>query len=707
MKKRFNIKTKFGRKSILFATVSILLMVLLTISGTSSWIEDVSQVEFKSNDDSQQTPVHIGSKVLKSDAVMKSNPTGTTEVNLEHYFNKSGDMHLSPCYGDGENFYFPVDQQSVSNSVSYRTGTKDDANVNYLSATFRIQSEGAATAYWFEKSGNDHDTPYVTFKDRDNVTATNPETGEPTNYGTVSGLDQYLRISVTIDGATNVYALNSNGQYNTVSGGNTLSTVTGRRIDQYTYYTEAFNDNSPEQYYKNTANVNNKPNQGAGYNLNGNTLFTVNKLDSSNANTIKTVTVKLWLEYNNSGVSAADLASVNLNFVSSHAKTRRIYVKDATVWQDNYAQPKWLSHNGSSDNTAGLFWVLKDDSSVHYKLNRVSSSSDYYYVDVPAVYNNAAFKLSRRSSTTWNGSSEWDKWETTFPNTFHSETYTVYSTDFATWEPASNVHVVYFTDSAFFGSNHVYDYMWDSASVINNNDINAKVVKNANWPGVKMNAKMKTKTASQSLDTYAFFYNADYDRIIFNDGDLVTGQNQEYQTQDLWLTDSQGNPLNLVNGTFDMTTLTWFHTNPTNTSTWSSRMPTYSTAYIDGNFSTNNAWKKTRFAYGGEYVNTTGNAFKDTSANNMLCKVYIKSELSASNAGDYQFVIHYNGNTYKTWADNGHLNLYAGGSVEMYPEGGNNNSHVICKGLDKGVYRFYLKPIANNGIQVYLVAGEN
>ena len=135
-------KVRFN-KALLLGAVSLLLVAMMAVTSTVSWIEDVSQVEFSSTD-GQETPLHIGSKILLSDAtMMDSNDT----VDLNKYFNKSGDMHLSPCFGDGQNFYFPV-----QNGTGYRIGTKDDANVNYLSVTFRVISEGAATAYWFKKN---------------------------------------------------------------------------------------------------------------------------------------------------------------------------------------------------------------------------------------------------------------------------------------------------------------------------------------------------------------------------------------------------------------------------------------------------------------------------------------------------------------------------------------------------------------------------
>lgn len=671
------------RKNLMLIAVSLLLVVFTAVSSTISWIEDVSQVEF-SSDDGQQTPLHIGSKILYSDAVMK-NMTATS-VNLNEYFNKSGDIHFSPCFSDGENFYFPVEKGS-----GYRVGTKDDANVNYLSITFRVRSEGAATAYWFEKTGT---TAYATFKDGSSA---------------ATGLENNLRCSITVDGATNVYAVGGK-TYRTIEN-NAVSAKTGRSIDEYSYYNEAFNNTNPEEYYKNTANITNKPNQGAGNNLNGNTLFTVNQYDEQNkANTVKTVTLKIWLEGNADGeapVSGIDLSNINLNIVSGWEKTRRIYVKDSTIHQEKRTQGKWLSHNGTNDNVAGLFWAIKDkENDLHWgPMTRVNDTSQFYYVDIPAVYNNVPAVLSRRSGKTWD-STLWDSWDTIFPNTFHSETFTVYSKEFGTWENADNVHCVYYVNSAFF--DNVYDYMWDSNSV-HGSGINDKVVKNADWPGLKMTTKLYKKTNSQSLDTYAFFYNSDYDRIIFNDGDLVTGKNQEYQTQDLWLTDSTGTPLNLVGGTFDMATLTWFHTNPSKTD-WNTKMPTYSDAntYLYGNFSTNDAWKKTRFAYDGEYDGTSGNAFNNSSSTHMLCKIYCKA------GNDYEFKLCYNGNWYGAYKDGDkrvtpNSDYYIDGTLIPNNYGLTNDSNhqenFIMKGVNAGdIIRVYLD---TNEMKLYFAKGEN
>ena len=808
VKKSFSFKKSIGRKNLILSAVSLLLVVLLSVTATASWIEEVSQVEFSSTE-GQETPLHVGSKVLNSDAVMKDNPTIDT-VALSDYFYESGDMHLSPCYGDGDNFYFPLE----GGGSGYRVGTKDDANTNYLSATFHIRSEGANTAYWFEKSVvNNNELPFITFK----------------NGNTAS--TQFLRCSVTIDGATNVYALNSTGQYITrINGSN--QTVTGKRIDEYTYYGETFYEgtitaeagHNPEGYYKNSVNVNNKPNQGAGNNLNGNTLFNVNKYDSHNRTGVKTVTVKIWLEYNSSSPNnaAVNVASVNMNFVSSWAKTRRIYVKDCTVHEEGYDCERWLPTYYSK-----LYFAVKNDlTNRHWELTRIGNSDYYYTDDIPAVYNNTEAVFFRCSNSGWNNGNKeysangvtvncWNYWETTFPDTFHSEVYSVFSSKYATWD-GEDVSAVYFVNSGNFGEQKAY--MWDSSSVYDTG-VNAKVVKNADWPGVDMtqlkensakgwpfpistsqnnsancklstgsdggyftfifskdsndnyfllvrfygnnqpsfvtygdssfyvvggfnswatnaNSRMKklsdtsyvctiNMSANQTYDfkirngstyysnsgtidlsndtdnnnfgLYTFHYSSDYDYAVFSDG-VADGENKEYQTQDLMVKNRNNPSEDWSNKTFDMATLTWFDATPNN----KANLPYYSSnnTYLDGNFSTGGRWNQTRFAYGGQYAPLTKYGFGGTSESHMMCKRYIKG------AGDYQFVVHYNGTTYKPHKD--YCNLYKDGYIDLYPQdNGDHNGNAYAKDLVKGqIYRFYLDP-QNGYLRLYLYQGEN
>lgn len=699
MKKFVKLKNKFGRKTLIAGAVSLLLIGQLAIGNTISWIEDVSQVKFSTQNDAQQTPVNISGMNWKSDAIMKKGE-GLQSVNLGEYFNKSGDMHLSPCYSDGENFYFPV-QQSVGKTVAFRAGTKDDANVNYLSATFRIQSAGANTAYWFEKSGEDHGTNFVTFKDQNVVTATDPQTFMPSEYKTAedaTALSQYLRFSVTVDGATIVYALNSSGEYYTLNAAGTAGELqtNGRSVEKYTYYQETLNDSAPEESYKDDNNKD-KPNQGAGENLNGNTLFTVNKYDSSNKNTAKTVTVKIWLEYDpDHSTSDANLAAINMNLVSSWAKERRIYVKDATEKQIGYQAAKWLTSSVNVSDTSvtpTLRWALKDNPSKNWLLEKIDGT-DYYFVDVPAVYNNEDVVLFRSANFTSNSYNQtkygttnyyyWDKWETKFPDTFHSEIFTVCTNDFGTWEVSPSK--VYFLNSCNFETPRAY--MWDVNFGFKNG-----IVENAAWPGVTLT---KLKEEVSGSDYYTFYYNADYSNIIFSNG-LAHDGNWEHQSEDIT------SVRNVQGQTFDMTSLMWYSATPGS----HSNLPTYadsSTTYIDTSLATghNDYWTHLNLCYGGKpSYSGDKTKFDGTNDNNLLCRFYSKYGASGSNS--LQLVLHVNGKTYKGYENHDTLDASSNTpTLELYEENENNKKNLyITNVADHAIYSIYVTK-TNSGYNVTL-----
>ncbi len=664
----FGFMKRSTRKNLMLIAVSLLLVVFTAVSSTISWIEDVSQVEF-SSDDGQQTPLHIGSKILYSDAVMK-NMTATS-VNLNEYFNKSGDIHFSPCFSDGENFYFPVEKGS-----GYRVGTKDDANVNYLSITFRVRSEGAATAYWFEKTGT---TAYATFKDGSSA---------------ATGLENNLRCSITVDGATNVYAVGGK-TYRTIEN-NAVAAKTGRNIDEYSYYTEQFNDDGSS----NTNTNSGFPNQGGGNNLNGNTLFTVNKYDEQNkASTVKTVTLKVWLEGNADGtapVSSIDLSNINLNIVSGWEKKRRIYVKDETVDEiDNGSATgvHWLT----TQNNPTLHWAINgSESTLHWAKKGNITNAQTQYFDIPAVYNNAGATLYRCKSTGWNtGNSHtpvnyWDCYPTTFPNTFHSETYTVYTKVFGSWDSVARyvefINSCQFNNSPYNGQNQFtqpYAYMWDNSTDTGAAD---RVVQNASWPGVKMTKLNKQK---DGLDVYAFYYSSIFDRIIFNDN--YSPSSAAYQTHNLNLDQAKASPQYYVGKVYDMATLKWY--NDFNS------LPTYSNYSVYSELF--NSSDENRYTVSRMVVNPSN-------SNEVYCRVYVRYQSTGDNF--YRFKIIKNDQT--EWWGWGHdntsneyweINGQMSGDNQPTLENGNNSNDLRLKAtntnsnyykdangtLHPGIYGFY------------------
>lgn len=653
MKKNKKSGKMISTRKMVICVTALLLVFLVALGSTVSWIEEVSEVDFN-NTSGQQTPAKIGDRILKSDVISRQRVTNPTDpgpqetdeistVNLNEFFNESGDMHLSPCYGDGENFYFPIN----GSNNTFRTGTKDDANVNYLSTTFRVRSLGANTVYWFTKTiVEGRALPYVTFKN-----GSSPDTS----------LVKYIRCSVTIDGATNVYTLDDTGTdktYRTVVN-NTVTDKTGRNLEEYCYYDEAHNDTNPVGYYKNSVNKTNKPNQGQGDNLNGNTLFTVNEYDNTAA-TLKTVTVKIWLECPTSGttpntVSGVDVASVNLDFVSAWAKTRRIYLHDVTVNEydeginnTHQTTEHWLT----KDPLAKLYWAIKDDNeTTGYKmiseLTRVKDSNDndtdWYYIDLPAVYNNRECALFRCNSQ-WNGGNShegesvkyWDKWATTFPNTFHSEIFSVYSHKFGTWDQGT-INQITVIDSCKFAENDLKpkSYLWDSSTEYGTGT-DDKVVMNANWPGEEMTRMAatvgkNTSGGNMNLPTYKTFYTSRFDKGVFNDGAYdknVNGGRNQLQTQDVWFLNGS---TSYVKTYFDMATLHWYSTSDL-------AQVRYTDTILVNNFNTNgNTWSNIRMIY---YTDAYTGDKQGTNDHWYMCKAFIKSP------GWYNFMIYHSGHYY-------------------------------------------------------------
>ena len=698
MKRKIHIKKIISKKSVILATVSLILAMMTAISVTTSWIEDVSQVEF-SSENGQQTPLHISGSLLESDIITQSltGNSANNKIMLSEYFNKSGDIHLSPCFGDGDNFYFPKE-----GGEGYRTGTKDDANVNYLSVTFRVRSIGAGAAYWFEQSVVDSVLQdYVTFKD---------------GSSTVADFSKYLRCSITVDGATNVYSMgykdsNNNNQlvtqdkYNTIaestSGGNTTYTITekdGRSVEEYAYYDEAFNSNIPD------ASLNSgKPNQGGGDNLDGNTLFTVNAYDEQKkAATVKTVTFKLWLEcpyttVNNTKtpltVSGVDIANINLNLVSTWAKTRWIYVKDCTVdeyddgWDDNddHTGTNWLSKG-----SAKLYWALKSDLSKRWQLTRVSSTSQYYYITIPDIYSNEEVVLLRTSSNgldshtnntlvyTHNGKTVyyWDKWETSFPNSYHSEIFSVYSHKFGTWKPNEKVRQIYFVNSAGVEQEYMdspTSYMWDHNTEYGTGK-DDKVVMNKAWPGEQMT---RMATGVNGKQRYTFFYISDFDRAVFSDGRGGANDAKGYQTQNL-------TPNNHVGDYFEMSALKWYSGDTSEAQNYTT--VNYTNNYLCSSINQNgNDWAHTNFLYGG-YLKDWNNQY--TNNQSEVCRMYVKPQ-GTSSTGSFEFTVKL-GNKY--YGNNG-VNIPSDGTRWDLGE----NESALRVTLDaNSIYDFYLTFDSNN-----------
>lgn len=443
---------KSNKKTLVLSVVAFVLILMSLVSFTYSWIDDIKLVEFQNDNLAQNgaplktgtdinatvnitkedNTIDLGKILTNSDLMFQYEKEGNQYVPKDYndkveeatrhikfdtnsggtkkdpqwndddkkginskkgYFYESGGMHLSPCYSDGETFYFQRQGQT-----GYREGNKDDENVNYISFTAKVSSPDATTDFWFDSM------PTIQGKNAG---------------GSTVDVSNYARYAIIVDGECHVYS--GNGTANTCNSALTGTTdVTGvRKTANYTY-----GDSS---------------NKTAERGDNSNTLFTVQKGSTVN------MTVKIWLEGGvNTAVTAAD---INLNIVSSWANTRKIWIDDKTTggkgesWlkkdsaklyvtfpellKDINSDPaQWW--NKAANREKGLIKELTKD-----------TSSGKYYVEVPLVYNNEKMILYRCNSVNFNddaGTTQrseynvycWNWWQTNTPNTYVDETYTLY-----------------------------------------------------------------------------------------------------------------------------------------------------------------------------------------------------------------------------------------------------------------------------------------
>ena len=413
MKKRFNLKNLIGKKNLLLTLVALILVMLMVVGVSYSWIEQISNVEMTLG--GKESPMHISTEKLNKTAESEINNGSPKTIDLSKYFYESGNMHLSSCYSDGKTFYFPKKEHAGSTDIpTYRLGTKDDANVNYISVSFKLKNtEDYEQAYWFDKNS----TFFQTESSAD------------------TALDKLIRMSMTVDGASSIFSASDTPTYKTVDS-ITASSVSTNNCQSF----KAYQYDSTLNNQSDSGNDNYSSTRGA----NGNTLFVLP------AGTTSTITVKVWLEYDNNNRSAS-LSDINLKLVSSFTKTRKIYLVDnslygvnwitgnnATLWLalDNVDEYKYTDDGNYTNDT---YWPITYKDTVN-GLKR-------YETTIPAYYNNADVYILRCSDQGFGkgdttkpeqkfktiGSTNywaWNWWKTTLPDTYDDRTFKEYTPEF-------------------------------------------------------------------------------------------------------------------------------------------------------------------------------------------------------------------------------------------------------------------------------------
>lgn len=187
-------------KTIVLSVVALIQIMLLITGTTFSWVETISSLALTGGgiiDNPVKTVANIGSGSGYDKA-----------LDLDAYFKKAGNVHLSTCSSaDGQNFYFPI----VGDNNNYRQSTVNDRNVNYIGYNLKVVNK--------EKN-----------KSKDFKFGKIPSI----KIGNEAVTDNRVRIAITVDGVTKIFSNKDDTENVVVATDGKLSKTTVNAFDKYT-----------------------------------------------------------------------------------------------------------------------------------------------------------------------------------------------------------------------------------------------------------------------------------------------------------------------------------------------------------------------------------------------------------------------------------------------------------------------------------------
>lgn len=187
-------------KTIVLSVVALIQIMLLITGTTFSWVETISSLALTGGgiiDNPVKTVANIGSG------------SGYNEtLDLDGYFKKAGNVHLSTCSSaDGQNFYFPI----VGDNNNYRQSTVNDRNVNYIGYNLKVVNKEKNKSKDF-KFGN---IPSI-------------------KIGNEAVTDNRVRIAITVDGVTKIFSNKDDTENVVAATDGKLSKTTVNAFGEYT-----------------------------------------------------------------------------------------------------------------------------------------------------------------------------------------------------------------------------------------------------------------------------------------------------------------------------------------------------------------------------------------------------------------------------------------------------------------------------------------
>ena len=186
-------------KTIVLSVVALIQIMLLITGTTFSWVETISSLALTGGgiiDNPVKTVANIGSGSGYDKA-----------LDLDAYFKKAGNVHLSTCSSaDGQNFYFPI----VGDNNNYRQSTVNDRNVNYIGYNLKVvNKENKSKDFKFGK------IPSI-------------------KIGNEAVTDNRVRIAITVDGATKIFSNKADTENVVAATNGKLLETTVNSFDEYT-----------------------------------------------------------------------------------------------------------------------------------------------------------------------------------------------------------------------------------------------------------------------------------------------------------------------------------------------------------------------------------------------------------------------------------------------------------------------------------------
>lgn len=429
--------SKYG---FLLSIVALVEIIMIISVSTFSWVETISSIKI-----SNEGKVGTIDTYTFTDALVGVGSDYNKSIDLSEYFRASGNAHLSVASSkDGVNFFFPkvANANGSSSSSTYRKGTLNDKNTNYISFSFKVTAKESNQKFFF----NSVPTFYA---DSEAITDKND-----------------IRVAITVKDSngenTRIYSYKAGTE-------NVVADVDGQFVTESTIYAfNNFTDNTSEEADR--------------------MLFSVNKDET------KTITVTMWLQdfanrddrnaYSGKTISAPDFKIVTatkmtqITFVDKTSGFNSTKESTQNTWQ-------WVGNDGAK------MWV-KTASGSNYEMTKATvadGSAPKWTVSIPTeqMGDPNADMYFYRTETTVDGDLQnnyLNYWQTKFADNKNvNPVYTAYGSSqnddklvYGTWGDLSEIQL--FSDGT--------DVL-PTPSSLNALDITKVTLKNSNNIAVEMN----------------------------------------------------------------------------------------------------------------------------------------------------------------------------------------------------------------------------